>query len=81
MTAPQLLGLLAAAERSSAYSRIVSSIRKRSSPIGFSEALVDERGELVEIRVADLLGRLEREVPAKTARRAKRSCAAASSRS
>ena len=47
--------------RSRAYSRIVSSIRKRSSPIGFTRLEVDERREGVEVGVADLLGSLERE--------------------
>ena len=48
------------ASRSSAYSRIVSSIPKRS-PVPLDEALGDERGERVQLGAADLLGRLERE--------------------
>ena len=45
--------------RSTAYSRIVSSIQKRST-VCAEEALLDERLERVEVGVGDGLGRLER---------------------
>ena len=80
-----------AASRSSAYSRIVSSMMKRGSPscsLLPQQALVDQRRESVEHvdaqiagRAADRLGVVEVQPPANTARRANSRCSGSSSRS
>ena len=61
MPAPQLLGLLAAAEL---LERVLPDRLEHEEavvPDRLQQAVVDERGELVDARVADLLRRLERE--------------------
>ena len=57
------------------YSRIVSSIQKRSARRRAEEALVEERGERVEVGVADVLRRLERAAAGEDARARERAAA------
>ena len=59
VTARDFVGLAEASSRSTANSRMVSSIQKRRSPHA-DKALVDQRLEDVEVGVADRLGSLER---------------------
>ena len=75
MTPASYTGRILLGERSRAYSRIVSSIQKRSPPVSRTRLLSTSECERVEVGVADRLGRLERAAAARR-RRAGRTAAA-----